>query len=100
LDTDKEQTLKVYNPYDQPIALKKLRFNVAYMTEFKKIKNAILVYPKPVDAKVLTLAANDTTYFTFALPEPKLKYPTYFRIGISENGLPFGINGKNTELLY
>lgn len=100
LDTDKEQTLKLYNPYDQPIALKKLRFNVAYMTEFKKIKNAILVYPKPVDEKVLNLAANDTTYFTFELPEPKMEQPTYFRIGISENGLPFGINGKNTKLLY
>ena len=100
LDTEKEQTLKIYNPYNNPIALNKLRFNVAYMNDFKKVKNAILVQPKPVGKKTLSLVANDTTYFTFTLPEPKMKNPTYFRVGISENGLPFGINGQNTELLY
>jgi len=100
LDIEKEQTLKIYNPYDSPVALKKLRFNVAYMNDFKKIENAILIHPKPEDEKTLSLMANDTTYFTFTLPEPKMKNPTYFRVGISENGLPFGINGQNTELLY
>ncbi|SDD85096.1 Dolichyl-phosphate-mannose-protein mannosyltransferase [Pricia antarctica] len=100
LETDKEQILKIYNPYDRPVALKKLRFNVAYLTDFKKVENAILIYPKPVDDKILSLPPNDTINFTFKLPEPKMVEPAYFRVSISDNGLPFGLNGKNTELLY
>lgn len=100
LDTVKKQTLKIYNPYDTPVPLKKLRFNVVYMTAFKKIENAILIDPKPVDEKVLNLAANDTTYFTITLPEPKMTNPAFLRVGISDNNLPFGINGKNTKILY
>lgn len=100
LNTDKEQTLKIYNPYDWPVELKKLRFNVAYLTDFKKVENAILIDPKPVDEEILSLPPNDTTDFLFKLPEPKMVAPTYFRVAISDNGLPFGLNGKNTELLY
>lgn len=100
LDTDKEQILKIYNPYDRPVELKKLRFYVAYLTDFKKVENAIMIYPKPVNDKILSLPPNDTINFTFKLPKPKMAAPTYFRVAVSDNGLPFGLNGKNTELLY
>jgi len=100
LDTLKELTLKIHNPYDRPVELDKLRFNVAYLTDFKKVKNAILIHPRPIDGQLLALPPNDTTYFKFKLPAPKMKNPSYFRVGISDNGLPFGLNGKNTEILY
>ncbi len=99
LDTEKEQILSVYNPYDYPVDLKKLRFNVAYLTEFKKLEEARLIHPKPVDTTMLYLPANDTVRFTFKLPKYKMADPVYFRVGISENGLPTGINGKTTEFL-
>jgi hypothetical protein len=97
-NTDKELGLKVYNPYNQRIALKKLRFNIAYLTDFKKIKEAIPIRPKPLDTTITYLPANDTVNFKFNLPKPQMKDPGYFRVGISENGLPFGLNGENTEL--
>lgn len=100
LDMAKKQTLKVYNPYDKAVALKKLRFNVVYMTDFKKIKNAILIHPKPVDGNISHLPANDTTNFAFKFPEPSMEGPQYFRVGISDNGLPFGINSENIKFDY
>lgn len=100
LDKEKEQTLKIYNPYDTDVDLKKLRFNVVYMTDHKKVKNAILIHPKPVKAGTRSLQARDTTSFTFTLPEPTFEEPAYLRVGISDNGLPFGINGRNTKIAY
>ena len=98
LDYEKEQTFKVYNPYNVPIDLEKLKFNVAYMTDFKIPKDRRLILPKPVDPKITALPANDTVAFTFKFPESPMEDPSYFRIGISENGLHFGINGENTKL--
>lgn len=99
LNFDKELHLNVYNPYDYRIDLEKLRFNVGYLTEFKKIKSTAAIDPKPIDTTITYLPANDTVNFTFKLPEPKMEDPAYIRVGISENGLPYGINGKNTELI-
>jgi len=98
LDTEKEQRLLICNPYDRPVDLEKLRFNVVYMDAFKKIGNSILIHPKPVDSEIDYLPSNKTSEFTFRLPEPSMKAPVYFRVGIADNGLPFGLNGENIEL--
>ena len=97
LDFEKKQIFKLYNPYNEAIDLEKLKFNVAYMTDFKIVKDKRLIIPKPVDEKISALPANDTVSFTFKFPTTKMKDPRYFRIGISENGMRFGINGKNTK---
>jgi len=97
LDFEKKQIFKLYNPYNEAIDLEKLKFNVAYMTDFKIVKDKRLIIPKPVDEKISALPANDTVTFTFKFPTTKMKDPRYFRIGISENGMRFGINGKNTK---
>ncbi len=99
LDTDKEQVLKVFNPYGERIDFRKLRFNVAYLNDFKQLKKSFLIDPKSNDSTILYLPAHDTIDFIFTLPKPQMKNPGYFRVGISENGLPFGINGENTKLL-
>jgi hypothetical protein len=98
LDADGNQELKVYNPYDRRIDLKKLRFNLAYLNDFKQFKEAFPIHPKPMDSTIMHLPANDTVDFKFNLPKPGIKDPGYFRIGISENGLPYGLNGENIEL--
>ncbi len=99
LNTEKQRILKVYNPYDRPIDINLLRFNVAYLTGHKMLKEAIPIQPKPLDSALFYLPAHDTIDFRFTLPKPQMKNPGYFRVGISENGLPFGLNGENTELL-
>lgn len=98
LDFKKKQTFKLYNPYNEAIDLDKLNFNVAYMTDYKVVTDRRLIRPRPLDEKITALPANDTVTFTFKFPTTKMRHPSYFRIGIAENGMHFGINGKNTKL--
>ncbi|CAZ95364.1 ArnT family glycosyltransferase [Zobellia galactanivorans] len=96
---EKEQTFQLYNPYDFEIDLSKLRFNVAYMTDFKIVIDRLPISPKPNDPNITSIGAKDTITYTFKFPEPKkLKDPKYVRIGIMENGMNYGINGKNTKI--
>jgi 4-amino-4-deoxy-L-arabinose transferase-like glycosyltransferase len=95
---DSEHTLKVYNPYDIDIALKKIRFGVTYLNDYKRPVDIIPIRDIRPENKNLTLKSNDTTFFTFKLPKPIMENPAYFRIGISENGLHYGLNGQNIKL--
>ena len=97
-NTKKTQILKVYNPYRANIDLDKLRFGIAYMNEHRQVRDILKMNVSPEDPKILTLKSNDTVSFTFKLPETDMKKPKYFKIGISENGLPYGLNGKNIKL--
>ncbi|MGJ8735309.1 ArnT family glycosyltransferase [Zobellia laminariae] len=94
-----EQIFQLYNPYDFDIDLNKLQFNVAYMTDFKIVKDRLPIKPKLNNPTITSIGAKDTLTYTFKFPEPReLKDPTYVRIGIMENKLNFGINGKNTKV--
>ena len=90
--------LKVYNPYSVDIALKKLKFGVVYLDDFKDAEEARPITTTLLDQNILTLKSNDTIYFTFKLPKPKKENPGFFRIGISENGLFYGLNGPIIKL--
>ena len=90
--------LKVYNPYTVDIELNKLKFGVAYLDDFKNAEEVRPIEITLRDKNIMTLKSNDTTYFTFKLPKPKMEDPAFFRIGISENGLHYGLNGHNTKL--
>ncbi|MEZ4809527.1 MAG: glycosyltransferase family 39 protein [Allomuricauda sp.] len=88
-----ENILKVYNPYEFSVPLDRLKYSVAYSNKHKQVKELV---PLKVKARVpaeLILEAKDTAFFNFQLPLPKMENPVYFRIGISENGLPPGLNG-------
>lgn len=99
LDAKQEHLLGVYNPYEQPIDLRKINFGVAYLNEAKQFKELIPIEVKPKNEKVLGLKSNDTTNFTFKLPEPrKIETPGYFKIVISENGLRHGLNSETIKL--
>lgn len=99
LDAKQEHLLGVYNPYEQPIDLRKINFGVAYLNEAKQFKELIPIEVKPKNEKVLGLKSNDTTNFTFKLPEPRrIETPGYFKIVISENGLRHGLNSETIKL--
>ena len=98
MDTEKEQHLKVFNPYDKDIDLKKLQFAIGYLNDYKRLQDIIPILVKPKNQNILVLKSNDTTEFTFTLPPPKLDMPAYFRVSISENDLYFGLNGKPIKL--
>ena len=98
LQSGETYTLRVVNPYDTDVDISKLKFAVAYMNPNKRIQDIIPIRPKLVDDIKPVLKSNDTTRFTFLLPKPEMERPSYFRIGISENGLLFGLNGNSIKL--
>ena len=98
-DFEQEQTFELYNPYDFDIDLNKLTFNVAYMNASKKVKDRLPIKAQLKNSSVTHIKAKDTLTYTFKFPKPrKLNDPKYVRIGIMENGLNYGINGRNTKL--
>lgn len=95
---DKTFEMKVYNPYKVDIPLEKLKFGLAYLNTYKEVRDIREVSASLIDTTILVLKSNDTLNFTFKLPKTKMADPGYFRIGISENGLPYGLNGNNIKL--
>ncbi|MGB5274189.1 MAG: glycosyltransferase family 39 protein [Flavobacteriaceae bacterium] len=98
LQSGETYALRVINPYDTDVDISKLKFAVAYMNPNKRIQDIIPIKPKLVLHNKPVLKSNDTTRFTFLLPKPEMERPSYFRIGISENGLLFGLNGNSIKL--
>ncbi len=98
LDLDKKIGLKIYNPYQEDIPLSKLKFGLAYLNDFKQVIELKSISLSLVDSTILTLKSNDTVNFTFKLLKPNMNDPKYFKIGISENDLPYGNNSKNIKL--
>ncbi len=97
-DLEKTYTMKVYNPYNVDISLKKLRYGVAFMNNYKEVRDVRKMHAEPLDKTILLLKSNDTLNFTFKLPKTKLEHPKYIQLGISENGLHYGINGDKIKL--
>ncbi len=93
-----EHRLKVYNPYDVDIDLTKIKFGVSYLNDYKRPVDILPIPAIQPEYKNLYLKSNDTTFFTFKLPKPIMENPAYYRIGISENGLFYGLNGQNIKL--
>lgn len=52
LNFNQKQTFKVYNPYDQSIPLQKLKFNIAYMTPSKNVKDRMPIDALPIDKAI------------------------------------------------
>lgn len=90
--------LKIYNPYTTDIALKNLKFGTTFLNPYKRVTEIAMITPTPVDTDLQYLNARDTTLFKVHLPRPKIEGAAYIRFAISENGLPYGYNGKNIKL--
>jgi len=99
LNSDTTLELKVYNPYKERIDLKKLKFAVSFLNDNKQFKELVAFEPIPKNKNTLALKSNDTTNFTFRLPQPKKTDSLgYFKIVISENGLLHGLNSETFKL--
>ncbi|MBM1104796.1 glycosyltransferase family 39 protein [Aurantibacter crassamenti] len=90
-------TLKVFNPYGFDIDLKKIKFGVVYLDKYKKIIEIYDLKDLRSVRDISLLKSNEISEFTLKLPE-KVFQPTYLRFGISENGLPYGLNGETQKL--
>lgn len=88
--------LNVYNPYEVDISLEKLKFNIAYLNDYKQINERKPLNVKAMDNSTSFLKAKDTTFFHFKFPE-KTENTTYFKFSISENNLPTGINSTSIK---
>ncbi len=92
-------SVAVYNPYLEDIALKKLKFGVAYLNKYKRvieIRNLDFLTEEMIEG---TLIARDTNHLKFQFPSlPEHKDLGYFKICISENGLYYGLNGESIKL--
>ena len=93
-----EWVFYLYNPYTVDIALEKLKFSVAYLNKYRQFKEKSTIKVRMLDADIDQIKAGDTISFAFKLPAPKVAEPSYFRLSISENNLPYGLNGKNIKL--
>ena len=93
-----EHTLKVYNPYNQDILLNKLKFNVAYLDDYKDIIEIQPITVRPNEEDQRFLKAKDTTLFHFTFPDPNTVYPEFIKFSISENELPSGINSPSIKV--
>jgi hypothetical protein len=88
----KEYPLWIYNSYKKPVPLKDLKIGVAYLDRSKRLSE---VQPAgPAGDPEGTLAPGDTLRTVIRLPEPAKEGAFYVRAVLSENGLPWGINGK------
>ncbi|SNY94618.1 ArnT family glycosyltransferase [Flagellimonas pacifica] len=90
--------LKVFNPYDFDIPLDELKYTVAYSNKYKEVKEMKSLKVQPLYPHQAMLKSRDTAFFNFQLPLTKMESPGYFRIGISENGLLPGLNGKPIKI--
>jgi len=94
LNTDEPINLEVYNPYKEDIDLKKLKFAITYMDDYKHPLETLRIHPKTTQNTIGTLKKQDTTTFKLQLPKTKKENIGYFRVVISENDLLYGLNGK------
>ncbi|MGB5821023.1 MAG: glycosyltransferase family 39 protein [Saonia sp.] len=98
LDKDRDIVVKVYNPYDFDIAIQKIKFGLAYLNNYKQVKDVLPLETQKIDTNMAAIKSMDTAYFKFKLPKPKTGEPGYFKVGISENNLYLGLNGQNIKL--
>ena len=100
---DKPQTgikysLKVYNPYPFDIPLEQLKYTISYSNKHKQLKQMRSLKVENTSPQQTLLKSRDTISYTFQLPLSSMENPSYFRIGISENNLPPGLNGKPIKI--
>lgn len=90
--------LKVYNPYSFEIRSEELEYTAAFSNKHKQVKQTVPLKVKSDSDENTILKSKDTLFYSFQLPNSKMENPYYFRIGISENGLLPGLNGKPIKI--
>ena len=93
-----EWTFELFNPYDGAIDLSKLRFGIAYLNEYKQVQETKTLPVRLLQEGREQIKAGEKLKFAFKPTSSKMKDPAYFKICISENKLPYGLNGRNIKL--
>lgn len=93
-NSENQSVLRVYNPYPEDISLNKLAYGISFTDQYKGVKDIQKFTPIPKIKEQGFLKSMDTTYFYFDLPKSKMKKPSYFVVGIMENGLLPGLNSS------
>ncbi len=96
--SDKDMTLKIYNPYEVDIPLEKLQIKVGYLNFYKQLKESLGVTYSPVNKLTTSLKSKDTTSFKYNLPNTEIEDFKYLKFSISENGLQSGINSQTYKV--
>lgn len=92
----KEYPIWIYNPYKKNVPLKALSLGVAYLDATKRVKEV-----RPVGSNFspeTILNPGDTLWVKITLPEPVKADPVFARMVISENDLPWGLNGRTQPI--
>ncbi|MEC7770492.1 MAG: glycosyltransferase family 39 protein [Bacteroidota bacterium] len=97
-ETGIKHSLKVYNPYPFDIPLEQLKYTISYSNEHKQVKQMRSLKVENTAPQQSLLKSKDTISYNFELPLSTMENPSYFRIGISENNLPPGLNGKPIKI--
>ena len=94
----KNQILKIYNPYNQDIALSHIKLNVAYLNDYKQLKETKPLAYEPKLNGTTFLKAKDTTQFIINFPKPKEDNLSFIRFSIAEHNLLTGINSESIPI--
>jgi len=95
---NKEQLLKVYNPYEVDIPLEKIKLRVGYLNSYKQLKKILDLNYEPLNGATTVLKSKDTTNFKYSLPFTELEGLKYLKFSISENELQSGINSQTYKV--
>ena len=90
--------LEVINPYPFSVNVDELSFGMAYLNSYKQVMETHATEVILKDGELPILRAEDTLRCRILVPKPRSKTHSYIRVGISENTLFWGLNGKPTRI--
>ncbi len=96
--TDRNSSFMVYNPYSFAVPISKLKFGLVIMDSYKRVLEIAPVKALPKGEILDDLAPMAEHEFEFTLPNVSYEKASYLKIVISENGLPWGLNGEKLKL--
>ena len=97
-EREEEWVFELYNPYETDIELAKLKFGIAYLNQYKQVREDQELQVRLLEGNADRIQAGGTLKFAFALPISEFQDPAYFKICISENNLRYGLNGIAIKL--
>ena len=97
-ENPEEWIFTLYNPYKTAIELSKLKFGIAFLNKHKQVREQQQLQVRLLEENIKSIKPTDTLRFAFSIPESRKAQPAYFRICISENNLPYGLNGNAIKL--
>jgi len=90
--------LEVINTYPFSVNVDELSFGMAYLNAYKQVVETHSTEVLIDESELPILRAGDTLKCRVLVPNPRRQTHSYIRIGIAENTLFWGLNGKPTRI--